>query len=52
MPRRPAPPSPVMQALRSLERAERRKAKPEPTPRKNAKPPRANGGKSKSRRKR
>lgn len=29
MPRRPAPPSPVMEALRALERAERRKAKPD-----------------------
>lgn len=39
--RRPAPASPVMEALRALERAERRKAKPEPTPSKIAKPPRA-----------
>lgn len=38
-----------MEALRALERAERRKAKPEPTPapKKTAKSPRATGGKTK-----
>lgn len=45
MRRTPAPASPVMQALRALERAQRRKAKPEPEPKKTAKPPRAKGGK-------
>ena len=51
MRRTPAPTSPVMQALRALERAERRKGKPDigiPTSvKKTAKPPRAKGGKTK-----
>lgn len=51
MRRTPAPASPVMQALRALERAERRKAKPvaeiPATAKKTAKPPRAKGGETK-----
>lgn len=50
MRRGPARPSPVMEALRALERDVRRKAKPDaesPASKKNPKPPRATGGKPK-----